>query len=167
MLELPLLGKDTESPPRRIPVNGKTPTVKRQNVPDAERLPHGDQRGIRIIHWDIGIFRHQVNTTIENRGVHRNQFGSTRKDEIERRLLSGERRAEQMYRLGQHRLGRNQPPPEIPEKRGAPLMIPLAPVEQGNKRAGVQQQISHAGTGCADVRGGPPRGRECRFPPFR
>lgn len=132
-----LIGKDTERPPRRIPVNGKPPAVKRQNVPNAERLAHGDQRGIRVIHWDIGIFRHQVNTTIDKRGHHRNQFGSARKDKIERRLLAGERRAEQIDRLGQHRLGRNQPPPEIPEKRDAPLMIPFAPVEQGYERAGV------------------------------
>jgi hypothetical protein len=46
-------------------------------------------------------------------------------------------------------------------------MIPLAPVEQGHERAGVKEKISHAGTGGADVRGGLPRGRECRFPPFR
>ena len=59
-----LLEKDTESPPRRIPVNGKTPAVKRQNVPDAERLTHGDQRSIRVIHWDVGIFRQQVSATL-------------------------------------------------------------------------------------------------------
>jgi hypothetical protein len=58
-----LIGKDTESPPRRIPVNGKAPAVKRQNIPDAERLTHGDKRSIRVIHRDVGIFRHQVSAT--------------------------------------------------------------------------------------------------------
>lgn len=108
-----------------------------------------------------------MGATFEQRRHHGNQFGTTRQDKIERWFLAGKRRAEQIDRLGQNRFGRNQPPPEIPEKRDAPLVVPLAPIEQRDERAGIQQQITHAGTGGGDVRGALPRDRGCRFPPSR
>lgn len=52
---------------------------------------------------------------------HVNQFGPTPEDKIERRFPAGKRRTEQMDRLGQHRLGRNQPPPEFPVVPSSPL----------------------------------------------
>lgn len=120
----------------------EVPRIRCEYQVRSEVFCQHDEGRIGEVHRQIGIVFHQVAAAAKRGGAGGNKGRAPIEKKVEACSSASSNAAQQMSRLGQHRLAADDAPFPALEEAGALLMKALAAIEEGNETAGVEEQLT-------------------------
>ena len=126
-------------------IDREVPTVRGEHPVGVQLLREDYQRGIGIVHRQIGVLLHEGSGPAERRRRGRNQERTAGQEEVNTRLPASRYSTQKMRGFGQHGFGADDGPVPLPEELREHVMVLLAPVEQRDQSARIEQQFTGYG----------------------